>query len=117
MNYLQPILINLATQLPILIAFIVGIIIAIVTWKRNPKPSLLALIALIILGLLTVIGSAANFLTFILRDEFGMALSQVYPITTAVFIILTILRGGAYGLLIGAVFSKRKKPVEVEQVV
>ena len=108
MEIVSAILINLATQLPILIAFIVGIIISIVTWKRNPKPSMLALIGFIILVGLTIIGSVSNFLSYFLSNSSGIRVSQIGWITTTVFTILTIIRSGAYALLIAAIFSKRK---------
>jgi len=55
---------QLLTTLPLLIAWLVGIIIAIVRWKKNPRASLLTLLALIILGgihILSVVFNASFF--------------------------------------------------------
>jgi hypothetical protein len=46
---------NLALQLPVLLVLGVGIVMAIVRWKKAPRASLLTLIGMVIIGFVAVL--------------------------------------------------------------
>ena len=101
---------NLANQLPILLTLIVGLIIAIVTWKRHPRTSLLALSAFVILSLTSLLETVTNILLPMLHYDFGYFRMTGFTVTiTIVNILWVLLRAGAYALLIAAIFGLRVK--------
>jgi len=111
-DILGAILTNLAIQLPVLIAMLVGIIIAIATWKRNPKSSLFALIAIVLFFILRVLGAVMNLLPYMLSRQLDLFPSQIGFFSTVSGVILNILDAGAWGLLLAAIFSGRKAKTE-----
>lgn len=114
-NYLPSFLANLASQLPTLLAFLVGLIIAIVTRKRHPKASLFALIAFIVLILTIILETLTNTLLPMMHESYGMFDFKVYHAAFTVLNVLwALLRTGAYGLIIAAIFGSRTKK-EVEE--
>jgi hypothetical protein len=53
--FMRTFLSNLALQLPVLLVLGVGIVMAIVRWKKAPRASLLTLIGMVIIGFVTVL--------------------------------------------------------------
>jgi len=105
------ILTTLAIQLPVLIALLIGIILCLTSWKRYPKPSLLAFLGLLLLMILVVINVLTDYLPFFLQSTFDMKYSEMAPIQIGTGIILSILHAVGYILLIAALFSSRKLKV------
>ena len=106
------ILINLAIQLPVLIAMLVGIIIAIVTWKRNPKPSLFTLLSILIYFVFIILASLSNELYYFLQVNLDLEYSLVDTIMIITQVVLSVIIGSAWGLLLAAIFSGRKAETE-----
>lgn len=103
---------NLAIQLPVLIALLIGIILCFTHWSRYPKPSLLAFLGLLLLMIMTLITVLTVFLPYFLQSNFNMTYSAMAPIQSLVGIISSIMYAIGYILLIAAIFSSRKIKVE-----
>jgi hypothetical protein len=95
-------------QLPLLLVWVAGVILAVVFWRKHPLPALLTLVAMLLLLLQFVFGTLAY--AWILSQESSttkergmmlMALSGVRSLASAM----------ACGLLLGAVFGWRKPAV------
>lgn len=109
-NILGAILTDLAIQLPVLIVMLVGIVIALATWKCNPKPSLFALISILIFFVVIILNSVIVYLPILLWENPNYSLRTTIMIISHV--VLNVIRGGAWGLLLAAVFSGRKQKAE-----
>lgn len=103
---------QLSTTLPVMIAWLVGIIIAIVRWKKNPKTSLLTLIGLVILMGVHIILSVFNTSFYYLASINGMKGTTVRVIQIVVQIVLSLVASGGWVLLLVALFGKPKKKAE-----
>jgi hypothetical protein len=110
MQYGSAVLGSLAIQIPHLVALIVGIVLALVTWKRNPTPSLLAVISFgLSLILLILYVGLANLP--IAMNRYGYSLARVGVVMGIIGIILSFFQAAAWGLIIAAIFSNRRKVV------
>ncbi len=99
---------NLALQLPVLLVLGVGIVIAIVRWKKAPRASLLTLIGMVIIGFVTILSVVVNsflyhyliqlYMDFRIRDTIFKVLGGIFNLLTA----------GGWVLVLIAIFGKRK---------
>lgn len=94
-------------QMPLLIVWIVGIVLAIKNWEHYQKASLLALLGFTTLILETIVFSVVNmalpqFLNSISASEIGLYYS-------AVGAVRTLLEAASFGLLVAAIFTQRYK--------
>jgi hypothetical protein len=96
------------TQLPMLVVLLVGIVLALVNWGRNPKAASLALFGLVILLAQALIAPAVNnwLPVWLLGRGFGAARIGLFNTIRAA--IAATVRAVGYGLLLGAIFSGRK---------
>ena len=107
-NVFFPSLMQLVGQSPVLLAYLVGLILALVFWRRCPGPCLLTLIAT---GLLLVVAVAQTFLTqylFQMRAEMGWEDVKVGWMVSAVGLTSNLLRAVAVSLLLTAVILGRR---------
>jgi hypothetical protein len=95
------------TQIPVLLAWLVGIILAIVYWRKHPRVSLLTLIAIVALLAKSLIGSAvAMWLPITLREQ-GWVASQIGVILVVIGIVQSLVSAVLWGLLLAAIFGWR----------
>lgn len=108
----MPFLVNLLTQLPILLVCFVGIVLAIVRWQCHPRVSLLTLIGigLFLLDLsLNIFLNVGMPLWFARRD---VSVTQIGTFLAVKSILASLLVALAWGLLLAAIFSGRKPTPE-----
>jgi hypothetical protein len=74
----------------------VGIILAIVGWKKHPSVSLVALIGLVILYLLALVTQVITVYHGVNYSRIGIAFFEA------------LIRAGAWGLVLAAIFGWRK---------
>ena len=103
-------------RLPVFVAWIVGVIIAIVLWRRHPRVSLLTVIALALLFLEAAVG---GFLSLWLNLQLGM--DRMAPSQVGILLaLLDMLRGAiavvAWGFLLAAIFGWRGRQSAMEAV-
>jgi hypothetical protein len=95
-------------QVPVYLVWLVGIVLAIVHWRRYPQPSLLTLIALVILFLRGLISTFLNtWLPLALHSQ-GWSVQGTSTFLLAHHIVSTLVAAVAYGLLLAAVFGWRR---------
>ena len=97
--------------LPGTLLWVVGVVLALATWRRHPAVSQLVLLACLVL----VIQSAGGILVQMwVRDQFRNLASSAQTYRLAMRFLewaCILLRVVGYGLLLGAVFGWRDRPV------
>jgi hypothetical protein len=108
--FLQVFLPSLAYQLPVLIVLLVGLILAIVRWRKDPRISLLTLLAIVLVAGITIIGVFTNsVLPYILYDNTDLDYSTIGIIFSVVSVVFNIGTAVSWVLLLIALFGKRKE--------
>ena len=99
---------QLVPQLPVLLALLLMLIMALVLWGRYPKPSLLAF-----LGSLLLLATALVYplLARVVIEGRGLPASSATLGEKLVVLglVSNVLRGVAYALLTGAIFAGRTR--------
>jgi hypothetical protein len=91
-----------------LLVWLAGIVIALITWKKHPRVSLLAVVALAILLILNLVGSALNMLLPLYLQQSGVGFSQIGIINIARGIVQALVVALAWSLILAAMFGWRK---------
>jgi hypothetical protein len=109
-----PTLTSIVVQLPVLLVWLVGVILAFIYWGRHPKVSLLFVTGAMILFVRLVVGTwAGTSLPLILRQG-GMAVTRISLVQLGTQVLLSLIGAVAWGLLLGAVFGWRKRSADGE---
>ncbi len=113
---LSTILTVYAVQLPFYLVWLVGIILAIVFWKKHPKASLLATIGLAGILILNIISVYTT--TFLSMDLYkqGMSTANIGLAMGIRTIVFNILGAGCWGLIITSIFVGRKQAAVMPQI-
>lgn len=98
---------QLLPQLPLYLVWIVGAILAIITWGRNPLASLLTVLAVLIFFLGSCGGTLAS--TFVLGRMYDLHAEARASIFSFIALLRALIAAVAYGLLFAAVFVGRKR--------
>jgi hypothetical protein len=109
---LVPSLAVLFVQLPLLLVWLTGMVLAIIYWKRHPRVSLLALIGMAGLFIATVIGSLISLWLPEIYDQTGFpgGMEQFALLMNIKTIAGSLLSAVLWVLVIAAIFGWRKKP-------
>jgi membrane protein YdbS with pleckstrin-like domain len=83
-------------QTPVYLVWLVGVILAFVGWKKHPSVSLVALIAFVVLFILSLVAQ-------LITVHHGVNWSQ-----TGITFFESLIRAGAFGLVVAAIFGWRK---------
>lgn len=95
------------TQLPVYLVWIVGILLAIINWRRHPRAAQLTLAALFIFFMTSIGGTAiSSWLPFTLHAR-GMAARQMGIVSAIINIIRALFNAFAFGILFAAIFGWR----------
>jgi hypothetical protein len=108
MDKLMVVLPIILGNLPLILAWLTGIILAIVFWHRHPKVSLLAIIALSGFLVLSITGTSLSILLPNSLREQGLSTAKIMVRQGIIATIITLLSAGFWGLLLAAIFSDRK---------
>jgi len=101
---------QLLVQSPVWVAYLAGIILAFVFWKRCPTSSLLLLIAIIVMFLTTVAHTISIQYILHKRLEMDWSAESMSARFYVMGIIGNFIHAAAIGLLITAIFINRKEP-------
>lgn len=93
--------------LPLVIIWIVGIVIAITSWRKHPQISLYAVIGLGLLLLRGLFVTGANVWLPISMYERGMAVGRIGVITTMVGVLSALVASVGWVLILLAIFRYR----------
>jgi hypothetical protein len=105
-HFLSLLMVQFLPQLPLCLVWLVGTILALVGWRKHPMPSLLALIAFVLLLLQSLVGTVAYVGIFSQTEVTSDQLRLLLPVLSGV---RTIVSTVAWGLLLGALFGWRKQ--------
>src|SRR5262249_12834720 len=98
---------SLVSMSPVLVVDLVGVILALVRWRRHPRVSLLTLLAI---GLFVSVGVGGSFVFAWLPDHLkqrGWTFEEIIVLYPVMNLIGSALGAVAYGLLLGAIFAGR----------
>ena len=98
---------QLLGEAPVLLVYLVGLVLALVFWRRCPRPAMLTLIGT---ALLLVTALVQSFLFIYLvwaRDEFGR--ERLGWMLSANGLMGSVMRAAAFALVLTAVFMARKE--------
>jgi len=102
---------SMAIRFPVIVAYLVGIIFSLSTWKRNSKPSVLSLIGFLSLLFTTILGSIVTNLPYILQLNYALSYNSISVILTISGVIIALIDAVAISLIIAAIFSSRNQKV------
>ena len=104
-NWLEMYLLSRIPYIPVLIVIIVGMVLALVYWRRYPLPCLLTLIATSIM----LINRMLDFLIYYLLYSTNFSIWRFGTwLTIAIGVGFSMVNAAAFGLLLVAVFVGRK---------
>jgi hypothetical protein len=106
---LQLLLPAILLLIPTLLVMLVGVILALVFWRRNAKVSLLVIAALVLSFIVRAGSASQGALMPFLANTQGWGLQQIGWLTSCLSIVWSLLSAVALGLLLGAAFGWRKK--------
>ncbi len=107
-EYVRVFFTQLAFYIPLMIVWLIGLILAIVTWKQHPKASLLALRAFVIFLINILLSTANSLLPLYLHNNANMSSASISTISMIAGIVIQIISVAAWILIIVAIFSRRK---------
>lgn len=102
---------SIAIRFPVIVAYLVGIIISLSTWKRNSKPSVLSLIGFLSLLFTTILGSIVSNLPIMLQINYALSYNAISVILTISGVIIALIDAVAISLIIAAIFSSRNRKI------
>ena len=94
-------------QLPLFLVWLVGIVLAVTRWQRHPKVSMLALIALVLTLLETIISNFLSIWLPIMLTEQGTSATQIGTIFGIWRFIASLVGAVIWGLVLAAIFRWR----------
>jgi hypothetical protein len=95
------------TQLPLLLVWLVGIVLAVARWQRHPKVSLLALIALVLALLETILNGFLSVWIPVMLTEQGMTSMQIGTAFAIWRFVASLVGAVIWGLVLAAIFRWR----------
>lgn len=107
MEILYVMLSGLLTQLPILLVWLGGAILALAYWKRCPPAAMLTMIALALFFVIMLIDNYLNGALPILMRERAWSNTQMGTLYTVKAVLSALARAIAWGLLLPAIFGWR----------
>lgn len=100
---------NIVVQLPIFLVWIAGIILAIVYWKRAPRPAAFTLIAIAIFIVTAFLSVIINSNVLMGLHARGMPIATVSFILGGLNIVISLVRAFGWGLILAAIFTARPR--------
>ena len=108
-NFFIQFLTQLLGQAPILLVYLVGMVVALVFWRRCPRPAMLTLIGMALLLVTTLVQSFLFIYFHWARDDFGWSHERLGWMLSANGLVGSVFRAAAFGLVLTAVFIGRKE--------
>ncbi len=102
----------LLAEIPVLLVWTAGLVIAVVRWRQHPRVSLLTVIALILMLVNLLVGMLLNILIPTWLSAQGSDSSEIILFFTVKGFIQAVISAVAFGLLLAALFGWRKPAVQ-----
>lgn len=94
-------------EVPIILVWLAGIVVALLRWQRHPRVSLLTLIALIIFLFNLIIGGILNVQIPLILSEGGWSAGNIGTFFLIKGFIQAVVAALGFGLLLFALFGWR----------
>jgi len=108
-NFFIQFLTQLLGQAPVLLVYLVGMVLALVFWRRCPRPAMLTLIGMALLLVTTLVQSFLFIYLVWARDDFGWSQERLGWMLSANGLMGSVIRAAAFALVLTAVFMGRKE--------
>ncbi|MCB0214298.1 MAG: hypothetical protein KDJ52_33475 [Anaerolineae bacterium] len=105
---------SFASQLPVILVWLAGFIMAIVFWRRHPRVSLLTVIAMVGFFINTLVGTYISLWLPRMQPQ-GWSMEQIGMAFAVSGFIRAFISAILWGLLLVAVFGWRGKSPDVSQ--
>ena len=109
----QVILQSLATALPLLIVWIVGLVLAVVRLKNDTKSGIFTLLGIPIIGLAFLLELAWNIFGIRWINTNPRAWQMARTLMIVAPLIISLIRAGGWACILLAIFSRPKKQPEL----
>lgn len=106
------ILMFLFDYFPILIAWLVGLVLAIINRNKYPKVARLTIIGLAILFTTSLVNSYVSRMLPIWLNQQGFTTAEMIPVFTIRNLVVSLVSAFGWGFVIAAIFSGRTTPIE-----
>lgn len=113
MEIVGPVLGQFVVQLPLLLVYIAGLVLAVARWQQHRRVSLIALIAIALLLFDLIVGTFTAILPTVLLSRYDWSASQIGTVFAVSGIIRSVIVAVAFGLLLWAIFGWRKQGTPV----
>jgi hypothetical protein len=98
---------SLLVQLPVILAWLVGIVLSLSYWRQRPRVSRLTLVAICVLLAERLVGTYLSlYLPLTLRER-GLSSNQIGISLSIVGFVRSLAQAGSWGLLLAAIFGRR----------
>ena len=97
------------TQLPVYLVWVVGIVLAIINWRRHPGAAQLTLAALFLFFITSIEGTAISSWLPLTLHARAMAARQMGIVSGIVSVIRAIFNALAFAILLVAIFGWREE--------
>ena len=98
---------NVLIQLPMLLAWLVGVVLSLFNWRRQPRISLLTLSAIALLFVELIVSTYLNLWLPITLSNKGWNMGQLSLLLPVIGAGESLVRAVAWGLLLAAIFGWR----------
>jgi hypothetical protein len=105
---LTPLIGMLLVQLPLILAYVAGIVFALVRLPRDPRPATLVLMGCVVLLMVSLLGPLAQ--QWAIYNRSSASIAAIGQILIAMNLVLSVVRAGGFVLLIVAAFVARVDP-------
>lgn len=100
---------NILGQLPLLIVWLVGMILAVKNWQAYPKVSLLALIGFVTLILQSIVFSVVSMLLPEFLRQSSFSTSEIGMYFSVFGLVRSFFSAISWGFIVAAIFTYRYK--------
>ncbi len=99
---------NILPHLPLYLVWIAAIIVAIVSWRKNPRVSLFTVIGVAGILIINLVGTIVSVSMPITLQRQGFSGMRISTTVTIWNIASSVLTAGCWGLIVAAIFGWRK---------
>ncbi len=104
----------LLSALPLFIVWIIGLVVAIIRWKKEPKKAIFTLLAILIIGFVLLLEIAWNIFGIRWINTRGAGMRMARTLVIAAPLTINLLRAGGWIFILLAIFSQPKKSRDEE---
>jgi amino acid transporter len=104
----------LISALPLFIVWIIGLVVAIIRWKKDPKKAVFTLLAILIVGFVLLLEIAWSIFGIRWMNTSRTGIRMARTLVIVVPLTINLLRAGGWILILLAIFSQPKKSRDEE---